>query len=164
MIDDIARPAVTDEQLQLGEALEHGSGKARSLLGDHDDLVVAELLDQPLRRDRLAVDGDLGVVGQHRPVAVVQGDPDVVVEDRDFFVTDTLPRSLTSPRASQITHWRLPWACTTRPNCRPGKCEAVIGTSCRSSSRMSATRVRVAIAGSTSPRLAHSSSSNSMGQ
>ena len=84
VVDDIARPAVAHEQLQVGEALEHRAGKARPLLGDDDDLVVGELIDEPLRRDRLAVDGDLGVVGQRRPVAVLQGDADVVVEDRDL--------------------------------------------------------------------------------
>ena len=84
VIDDIARPPITDEQFQLRESLEHGSGKARSLLGDHDDLVVAEFLDEPLRWDRFTVDGDLGVIGQHRPVAVVHGYADVVVEDGDL--------------------------------------------------------------------------------
>ena len=84
VVDDVARPAVADEQLQAGEAFEHRAGEARPLLGDDDDLVVGELVDEPFRRDRLAEDGDLGVGGQRRPVAVLQGDADVIVEDRDL--------------------------------------------------------------------------------
>ena len=84
VVDDVARPAVADDQLEIGETFEHRPGKARPLLGDDDDLVVGELIDEALRRDRLAIDGDLRVVGQRCPVAVLQGNPDVVVEDGDL--------------------------------------------------------------------------------
>jgi hypothetical protein len=52
----------------VGEALKHRPGKARPLLGDDDDLVAAELADEPLRWDRLAIDGDLRVGGQRREI------------------------------------------------------------------------------------------------
>src|SRR6185312_15059668 len=84
VVDHVARPAVADDQLQVGESLEHLPREARTLLRDDHDLVAVELLYEPLRRDRLAVDRDLGVAGQRRPVAVVQGDANVVVEDRDL--------------------------------------------------------------------------------
>jgi hypothetical protein len=84
VVDDVACPAVADEQLQVGEAFKHCAGKARSLLGDDDDLVVGKLIDKPFRRDRLAVDRDIGVVGQRRPVARLQRDTDVAVKDRDL--------------------------------------------------------------------------------
>ena len=40
--------------------------------------------DQPLRWDGLAIDRHLGVGGKRRPIAELQGDADVVVEDRDL--------------------------------------------------------------------------------
>ena len=63
VVDDIACPTVADDQLEVGETFEHLPGKARPLLGDDDDLVVGQLIDEALRRDRLAVDGDLRIVG-----------------------------------------------------------------------------------------------------
>jgi len=63
VVDDIARPAVTNDQLEVGEAFEHRPGKACTLLGDDDDLVIGQLIDEALRRDRLSVNGDHRVVG-----------------------------------------------------------------------------------------------------
>jgi hypothetical protein len=84
VVDDAARPAVADQELQLGELLKHLPRKPGPLLGDDDDLVIGQLRDQPLRRDRLAIDGDLGVVRQLGPVAVLQGNANVVIEYRDL--------------------------------------------------------------------------------
>ena len=63
MVDDIARPTVTHDQPEIRQAFEHRPWKACPLLGDDDDLVVGQLIDEALRRDRLAVDGDLRGVG-----------------------------------------------------------------------------------------------------
>ena len=106
VVDHVARPAVADQQLELGERLEHGTREAGPLLGDDHDLVVPQLLDEPRRRDRLTVDGDLRVGGQRAPVAVLQCDADVVVEDRNACHASTLSRERRTSRSgpSSIIH------------------------------------------------------------
>ena len=58
MVDDVARPPVAYDQLEVGQSLEHRPGQAHPLLGDHDDLVIEQLIDEALRPDGLAEDSD----------------------------------------------------------------------------------------------------------
>src|SRR5271156_4500527 len=93
MIDDIAGRAIAHDQLEIGETFEHLPRKSRPLLGDHDDLVVTEFIDQTFGRNRLAKHGDLGIVWQYRPVAVFGGHSDVVVKYRYLSHVSSLFRS-----------------------------------------------------------------------
>jgi len=75
MVDDVARPAVAHDELEVGQSLEYRPGQASPLLGDDDDLVVDELIGEALRRDRLAVDGDRRIAGQARSNRHIPGRP-----------------------------------------------------------------------------------------
>ncbi len=79
MVDDRARPPVGDDELQFREILEHLTRKPRPLLGDHEDVVVGQFLGESRGSDRLAIEPDLGVASEGRPIAELFGAADVVV-------------------------------------------------------------------------------------